>query len=575
MKLIVKLLAAFVFVTLLILVVGYFGLTGATSLSANAREIGRDVLPKVNSLQTLKEAQTAFDSEENGLMGKDVDEASIKDANSMIDEAKKRQDEAIQVYSSLPKGKEESDLWGKFLPALDAFWKEHTAFMDMAKQYQQNRTDDLYKQMTRQPIEVEDPQRDALGDILDQMIALNTKIADSAVTAAEITSARVRLVAIAGLVAGPVLALLLGFVLAFSITRPVAQSVAFAKRIADGDLTQHMAVRRGDEIGILADALNGMSARLAEMVGRVQASAEQLVTSSQQISTSADKLAEGAQSQASSFEETSASMEELSASVDHVAEHAQSQASAAEKGASSMGRALETIEVVSRNLDEISALSGTSVDNATVGANAVQSVVQGISAIAGSSEKIGGIVTVISEIADQTNLLALNASIEAARAGEHGRGFAVVADEVSKLAERSASSTKEIERLIKESIASVTSGVETSRSSEGAMEQIRLASQKVNGMISKASESMTLQVAAIKDLARALENIREMSQSISASTEEQTTNARQVSRAVESANEITQSTASEAHDMSVATERLTAMANELQVLMGQFQVSNK
>ena len=67
-------------------------------------------------------------------------------------------------------------------------------------------------------------------------------------------------------------------------------------------------------------------------------------------------------------------------------------------------------------------------------------------------------MNVISDIADQTNLLALNASIEAARAGEHGRGFAVVADEVSKLADRSSSSTKEIEASIKESVKNVTRG---------------------------------------------------------------------------------------------------------------------
>ncbi len=180
----------------------------------------------------------------------------------------------------------------------------------------------------------------------------------------------------------------------------------------------------------------------------------------------------------------------------------------------------------------------------------------------------------ISDIADQTNLLALNASIEAARAGEHGRGFAVVADEVSKLADRSSSSTKEIESLIKESIKNVTAGVQTSRSSEEAMEEIRGASQQVNEMIAKVSESMAAQVAAIKELAKALENVSEMSQSISASTEEQTTNAKQVSQAIEAVNEITQGSASAAEEMSSATEQLTTMAQGLRDLTAQFKIGS-
>jgi methyl-accepting chemotaxis protein len=362
--------------------------------------------------------------------------------------------------------------------------------------------------------------------------------------------------------------------LAFSrtITKPLGRGVAFAELVAGGDFTQQLAIHQKDEIGKLAEALNGMSVKLKGMVTTIKDSAEQVASSSEQITASAQKLAEGAQSQASTLEETSASVEELTASVDQVAEHAQSQAAAVEQGSSSMAQVHQSIEDVSKNLSEIAALAGRSVDNALEGAKAVSEVMDGINLIAGSSEKIGGIVTVISDIADQTNLLALNASIEAARAGEHGRGFAVVADEVSKLADRSSTSTKEIESLIRESVKNVTRGVETAKGSQMAMEQIRAASQKVKEMIAALSDSMTQQVEAVKELSKALGSVSEMSQSISAATEEQTTNAKQVSKAVENVNDVTQSAASSAEEMSSATEQLASMAQELQKMTAQFRI---
>jgi len=358
------------------------------------------------------------------------------------------------------------------------------------------------------------------------------------------------------------MSLLVSILLSRSITRPLSQAAAAARRIAAGELHMEIAVQSEDEVGVLATELNAMTFNLRGIVTTIQESSEHIATASGQISHNSEVLAEGAQSQATTLEETSASVEELTASVQQVSEHAQGQASAVEQGSNSMLMVHRSIENVAKNLLEIAELATKSVEDALQGAKAVSEVAEGINLIAGSSEKIGGIVTVISDIADQTNLLALNASIEAARAGEHGRGFAVVAAEVSKLADRGSSSTKEIESLIKESVKHVTKGVQTAKGSQLAMEQIGAASLKVKEMIAGLSVSMQQQVEAVKGLSRVLENISTMSRGISAATEEQTTNAKQVSEAVENVNNLTQGAASAAAEMSSSTNNLSAMAHK-------------
>lgn len=377
---------------------------------------------------------------------------------------------------------------------------------------------------------------------------------------------------LAGLAAAAFIGIGIAIAISRAITRPLAKAVAFAQRVAAGDFSQQLPIHQRDEVGLLAEALNGMAQRLKEAVTAVQQNAAQVASSSEQISASAQKLSDGAQSQASTLEETSASMEQLTASVDQISQHALSQSSAVERGASSMAQVQSSIEAVSGSLTEISDLTQRSVENALEGAKAVDSVVTGITRIAQSSEKIGGIVDVISDIANQTNLLALNAAIEAARAGEHGRGFAVVADEVSKLADRSASSTKEIGALIKESVKNVTEGVKIAKGSQFAMEQIRAASQRVNEMIGGLAKAIEQQVAAVKELARSLSSVSEMSQNISAATEEQTSTARQVSKAMEDVNELAQSAAASAEEMSAATVELTTMAQELHKVVGTFKI---
>jgi len=359
------------------------------------------------------------------------------------------------------------------------------------------------------------------------------------------------------------------------VLSPMKNVVTVMSGIAAGDLSMNVAANGGrDEIGRVLLSASDMVQKLREAIGSIQLAAVRLTSSSEEIAASANQLASGAQNQASTLETTSASVEELAASVDEVRDHAQSQSASIELGARSVAEVEASLQNVSGSLVEISDLSRASVDNAVQGSKAVDSVVTGITRIAEGSEKISGIVALISEIADQTNLLALNASIEAARAGEHGRGFAVVADEVSKLADRSASSTKEIRALIKESANNVLEGVKTAQGSQLAMEQIRAASQRVNEMISNLTEAMRQQLSVIHELSQSLASVSEKGRSISAATEEQSSNTRQVSQAVESVNELTQQAASAAEQMSAATVELSELSQELQRQVDRFKLSD-
>ncbi len=244
---------------------------------------------------------------------------------------------------------------------------------------------------------------------VNDLIAFQTELMNKTGVEADQAAAAAQQLILAMAIASLLIAIGFAWWVTRSITRPLAESVAAAHSLADGDLTVKIDVDSQDETGQLKQAMQNMVGKLSHIIGEVRGAADALSSASEQVSATAQSLSQGASEQAASVEETTASMEQMTASINQNTENAKVTDDMATKAAA----------------------------EAAEGGDAVKETVDAMKQIA---DKIG----IIDDIAYQTNLLALNAAIEAARAGEHGKGFAVVAAEVRKLAERAQVAAQEI-----------------------------------------------------------------------------------------------------------------------------------
>ena len=358
----------------------------------------------------------------------------------------------------------------------------------------------------------------------------------------ETTQARITQVTVA------VLALLIGMLAAWVITRqitqPLADTLAVVRNIAAGDLTDQRRIERQDEMGALQQGVMGMAATLRELISGIRDSVTQMASAAEQLSAITEQTSVGMNGQKIETDQVATAMHEMSATVQEVARNAED-ASQAASDADREARAGDA--VVSEAVTQIERLSEEMLRST-----------EAMAKLESESNRIGSVMDVIKAVADQTNLLALNAAIEAARAGEAGRGFAVVADEVRGLAQRTQKSTEEIEQLV----AGLQQGTQ----------QVAAAMQNSHNLTESSVELTRKAGLALTDITAKVSNIQAMNQQIAAAAEEQGAVAEEISRSVINVRDISEQTATASDETAASSVELARLGGELQAMVSRFRV---
>ncbi len=313
--------------------------------------------------------------------------------------------------------------------------------------------------------------------------------------------------------------------------------------LADGDLTIRATVSE-DITGAIADSVNYTTDELRKLVSRVTAASQQVARATGEAGTVTKELLGATQKQAAEIRDAGGAVELMTKSIQEVD-----------------SSAAQSSEVARRTL-EVTEQGARAVQNSVSGMDGIREQIQDtskrIKRLGESSQEIGEIVDLISDITEQTNVLALNAAIQAASAGEAGRGFAVVAEEVQRLAERSGEATKQIGMLVKTIQSDTQDAVAAmEKSTQGVVDGAKLSDAAGQ---------------ALREIENSTRNLADLVNSISVSTQVQTDMAREVAKIMSDILKITEQTSQSTQRTNASVTQLESLANELNSSVSGFKL---
>ncbi|WP_242823542.1 methyl-accepting chemotaxis protein [Thermoclostridium stercorarium] len=370
--------------------------------------------------------------------------------------------------------------------------------------------------------------------------------------------------------------IVLTYVIASGITKPIVRASKLLSITASGDFTQQIPdkdLNRKDEIGLLNKSIDKMQNSIRELVNGVINEAvnvsetvaattrnmEELNSDIEEVSATTEELFAG-------MEETAASTQEINATTSEIESAIDSLASKAQDGAITAGEISKRANKIKANTIES---HKTATEIYTNTNNRLKNAIEQSKAV----EQISVLTDAILEITSRTNLLALNASIEAARAGEAGKGFAVVADEIRTLAENSKKAVNEIQKVTQNVILSVENLIQSSQEVLDFIdktvisdyeEMLKISEQYdndaelVNNIVTEISATAEQLAASIQNMSKAVEKITMATNDGATGT---SNIAQKTSKIVEKANEVINNCLSSKN----SAQKLTELVSQFKV----------